>query len=92
MDDVLKIGERIANIRQAFNIREGVTAKDFKVPDRILGKPPLPDGPTAGKEIDLDVMREDYFREMDWDIETGKPSKAKLLELGLTNVAEAIWP
>jgi aldehyde:ferredoxin oxidoreductase len=51
----------------------------------------LPDGPTAGKEIDLEVMRQDYFREMDWDAETGKPSKSKLLELGLINAAEAIW-
>ena len=92
MDDVLKIGERIGNLRQAFNIREGVTTKDFKVPDRILGRPPLPDGPTAGNEVDLDVMRKDYFQAMDWDTESGKPSKTKLLEMGLTNVAEAIWP
>jgi aldehyde:ferredoxin oxidoreductase len=37
-------------------------------------------------------MRQDYFRAMDWDTESGKPSKAKLLDLGLKDVAEAIWP
>ena len=63
-----------------------------KVPDRILGDPPLADGPTVGNEIDLETMRQDYFQAMDWDTERGKPSKAKLLELGLKNVAKAIWP
>jgi aldehyde:ferredoxin oxidoreductase len=92
LDDVLRIGERIANIRQAFNIREGVTTKDYKFPGRILGQPPLPDGPTAGKTVDLDTLRREYFQQMDWDTETGKPSRAKLEELGLKDVAEALWP
>jgi len=75
-DDVFKIGERIGNIRQAFNIREGITTKDFKIPDRILGCPPLADGPNAGKEVDLATLRREYFIAMDWDSESGKPSKA----------------
>ena len=29
---------------------------------------------------------------MDWDAETGKPSKAKLLELGLDDIAAVLWP
>jgi hypothetical protein len=29
---------------------------------------------------------------MDWDVNTGKPSKEKLLELGLDNVAEVLYP
>jgi hypothetical protein len=29
---------------------------------------------------------------MDWDIHTGKPSRAKLLELGLDDVAGVLWP
>jgi len=92
LDDVLRIGERIANMRQAFNIREGITARDYRFPNRVLGHPPLPAGPTAGKEVDLDTLRRDYFTAMDWDPDTGKPSKAKLLELGLEDVAESIWP
>jgi aldehyde:ferredoxin oxidoreductase len=91
MDEVLKAGERINNIRQAFNIKEGLTVKDFKLPPRIIGNPPLPDGPTAGNQVDSKTMAHDYFQAMDWDIDTGKPSKAKLLELGLDDVAEAIW-
>jgi len=39
MDDVLKIGERIANIRMAFNIREGLNPIEISTPDRIMGIP-----------------------------------------------------
>ncbi len=35
-------------------------------------------------------MTHDYFQAMDWDIDTGKPSKDKLLEMGLDDVVEAI--
>ncbi len=92
MEAALKVGERINNLRQAFNIREGLTVKDFKIPGRILGNPPLPDGPTAGKQVDSKTMKKEYFQTLDWDVETGKPSKAKLVEMGLEDVAEAIWP
>jgi len=29
---------------------------------------------------------------MDWDLKTAKPSKKKLLELGLEDVAKVLWP
>ncbi|GAI58972.1 unnamed protein product, partial [marine sediment metagenome] len=34
MGELLKTGERISNLRQAFNIREGLNPLQFKVPDR----------------------------------------------------------
>ncbi|MBE9502334.1 MAG: aldehyde ferredoxin oxidoreductase, partial [Chloroflexi bacterium] len=92
IDDLLKIGERIANIRQAFNIREGISMRDFKMPNRVLGHPPLEAGPTAGREVDIETLLREYLAAMDWDPETGKPSRRKLLELGLKDVAEALWP
>jgi len=92
MDDVLKSGERIANIRQAFNIREGIDASDIKIPKRILGQPPLQAGATAGKVVDIDTLRGDFYQAMDWDLKTGKPGKSKLMELGLKSVAESLWP
>ena len=91
LDDVLKAGERIGNIRHAFNIREGIDINDIKIPQRILGRPPLSQGPTAGRAVDIDTLRQEYFQAMDWDITTGKPSKAKLIELGLEDVARVIY-
>lgn len=91
-EELLKTGERIANLRQAFNIREGLSPLKFKVPDRVLGKPPLKAGPLAGVTIDEDTMIKEYLTAMDWDLKTAKPSKSKLLELGLADVAKELWP
>ena len=45
--DSYKTGLRILNMRHAFNLREGLTPKDFKIPDRCVGNPPQPTGPVA---------------------------------------------
>jgi len=92
LDDLLKPGERIANIRQAFNIREGVMVSDFHVPNRVLGRPPMESGPVAGRSVDIESARRDYLVAMDWDPETGKPSKKKLEALGLDDIARDLWP
>ena len=44
-----------------------------------------------GVESSLTLNKE-YFNAMDWDLETAKPSKAKLPELELEDVAEELWP
>jgi len=89
---MLKTGERISNLRQAFNIREGLNPLKFRVPDRVLGIPPKKEGPLAGVTIDEDTMIKEYLTAMDWDLKTAKPSKKKLLELGLEDVAKVLWP
>jgi len=91
-DEMLMTGERISNLRQAFNIREGLNPLQFKVPDRIIGKPPKKEGPLAGITVDEDTLDREYLAAMDWDLKTAKPSKKKLLELGLEDVAKELWP
>jgi aldehyde:ferredoxin oxidoreductase len=90
MEEGLKTGERIANVRQAFNIREGFTPMDFKISGRPVGDPPLEDGPTANVTIDADTLRAEYFTAMDWDVETGKPNRSKLEKLGLHDIADEL--
>jgi len=85
-------GERIANIRQAFNIREGQNMLKFKIPDRIVGRPPKKEGPLEGVTLDQDLINREFLTAMDWDLESAKPSKAKLLELDLEDVAQELWP
>jgi len=91
--DMRVIGDRIATMRQAFNVRDGLKPSDFTYPDRVLGKPPLKSGPLAGvtieKQVNLQV--EEYFKSMDWDLKTGKPLRKKLIELGLEDVARDLW-
>jgi aldehyde:ferredoxin oxidoreductase len=84
-------GERIANLRQAFNIREGINSLQFEVPGRVIGQPPLSAGPTAGFTLDEKTIDREMLVEMDWDPQTTKPSRQKLVELGLGDVAAEIW-
>jgi aldehyde:ferredoxin oxidoreductase len=91
IDDLLKVGDRVASIRQAFNAREGISMVDFKIPGRVAGNPPPEAGPTAGRTVDFNTLLKDYFAARGWDIETGIPTKNKLIELGLEDVAKTLW-
>jgi len=90
-EEVLKAGERVDNIRQAFNIREGVKLP-FEFPDRMMGIPPKKVGPRAGITLKRDEIFSEYLTAMDWGLNSCKPSKEKLLELGLDDVARELWP
>jgi len=90
-EEILKTGERIDNMRQAFNIREGLKLP-FKFPDRMMGIPPKKVGPRAGVTLNKDEVFNEYLTAMDWALNSGKPSKKKLQELGLEDVAQELWP
>jgi len=93
IDDLLEIGDRIAAIRMAFTLREGINpVEDFKLPGRIIGHPPMTRGPQQWVEIDLNTMVREYLEAMDWDQTTARPSKKRLEQLGLADVAKVLWP
>ena len=83
MEELIRTGMRIQTLRQLFNVREGISPRDFVLPERVIGRPPLSDGPLKGVTIDIETLRAEYFREMDWDEKTGIPSDEKLRELSL---------
>jgi aldehyde:ferredoxin oxidoreductase len=92
VEELEKCGERIVAMRHVFGLREGDNPLKRFVHPRIPGIPPHEDGPLAG--ITLNVATEAYWNlgALDWDIETTKPGREKLLELGLDDVAEDLWP
>ena len=75
LEDLLTTGERIGNLRMAFNIREGVQLSDWKIPGRMIGDPPLKAGPLKDITIDLKTLTGEYFEKMGWDPKTGKSSQ-----------------
>jgi aldehyde:ferredoxin oxidoreductase len=77
----LKTGKRILTLRQAFNVREGISPDMFKLPKRVTV--PQQVGPAKGVELDFDAMKKSYFEAMGWDVKTGKPSDKTLAELGI---------
>ncbi len=90
-EDYLIAGERIQNVRQAFNAREGIRpAVDFRMAPRAAGDPPLTYGPVKGVRLDRARLNGDFCRAMGWDPATGIPTRAKLLELGLEEIAQAL--
>lgn len=83
-------GERIANLRHAFNLREGLNPREFAVPGRILGNPPFEEGPTAGITIDREKLVGAFLESMQWDQRSTYPSPSKLKELGIGYLAEML--
>ena len=90
LDEVRRVGERIANLRMAFEVREGNNPAQRKLPGRLIGEPPLSEGPNAGVRLDVETLQREFLEECGWDPATSKPSRAKLEELGLADVAAAI--
>ncbi len=92
IDELIQTGERITNIRHAFNLREGLNPLEYDIPGRIMGNPPPKEGPLAGVTVDEETLDREYLSAMDWDLKTTKPSRKKLEELGLEDVAQEILP
>jgi aldehyde:ferredoxin oxidoreductase len=91
-DDYLVIGERIYQLRHAFNVREGLNPiTDFRPHPRLFGAPPLSGGPARGITIDVDRLARSYYQIMHWDPETGKPAVEHLRNLGLEEVADTLY-
>ncbi|MFV1964713.1 MAG: aldehyde ferredoxin oxidoreductase family protein [Pirellulaceae bacterium] len=88
LDDVLVAGARIATLRMAFNLREGVRNVDFEFPGRAIGNPPLKEGPTADTTVNLDAQVCDYLQAMGWDQQSGVPTPETLTKLDLDFVID----
>jgi aldehyde:ferredoxin oxidoreductase len=92
-EDYLHIGERIQQLRHAFNIREGLNpCIDFRLHSRVSGHPPLDKGPAKGVSLDVDAMARAYYEAMGWELSSGLPDPARLERLGLHEVIEALHP
>ena len=91
MEEILQCGERIGVMRHVFTLREGDNPLNRKVHGRIIGRPPQKDGPLAAVTADIEAQVYWNLGSLDWDRLSAKPSRQKLLELGLDDVAEELW-
>ncbi|PWB75602.1 MAG: aldehyde ferredoxin oxidoreductase [Anaerolineales bacterium] len=89
VDDMMRFGERSWNLKRAINNRMGLTAANDRLPKGLLE--PFPDGGSAGFVPDIRGMLSAYYEARGWDPETGKPTRGKLIELGLEDVAQDLW-
>jgi aldehyde:ferredoxin oxidoreductase len=89
--DLHKAMERSWNLKKAFNIREGWTRDDDWLPGRWT-KDPMPEGGSKGayvKPEGLKEMIDAYYLARGWTPE-GLIPKAKLIELGLEDIADQV--
>ncbi len=87
-DELLKIGERICNLKHLFNLKCGWKREDAKLPPKI--RIPIPEGASKGSYISEEEEREmldDYFRARGWTKE-GKIPEEKLKELEIEEFAK----
>ncbi|MBI4339592.1 MAG: aldehyde ferredoxin oxidoreductase family protein [Chloroflexi bacterium] len=82
--EAIKLGERVATMDRAFNLREGLTSADDHLPKRFFS--PTPRGALKNTAINPDAMNQaihTFYGMMGWDRETGAPTDEKLQELGV---------
>ncbi len=87
--DMLRCGERGWNLKRAINHRLGLTRADDKLPKTWLE--PYKEGGAAGYIIPFDDMLSAYYVARGWDAQTGRPTKEKLISLGLDEAANDLW-
>jgi len=90
--ELMKLGERSINMARIFNHREGFTSKDDTLPEVFFQDfkgGPL-DGQGAINKKDFEKAIKLRYELMGWNADTGIPTPAKLIELGLDWLVEEV--
>jgi aldehyde:ferredoxin oxidoreductase len=90
-EELLVEDHRIATIRHVFTLREGINPLKRKVHPRIVGRPPLKNGPLAGVRADIEEQIYWSLGKLDWNRSTTVPSKKRLSELGMDDIARDFY-
>ncbi|MBI4333336.1 MAG: aldehyde ferredoxin oxidoreductase family protein [Chloroflexi bacterium] len=90
--ELMKSGERVFTLFKAYSVREGLTRKDDAWPDRFY-REPLPEGPARGAVLSREAvgrLLDEYYELRGWEKESGVPTRQKLNELGLHDIADEL--
>jgi len=79
-NELMKIGERIYNLERLIINKYGFDEKHDILPKRLLNEI-LPKGPAKGHVVELEKMKEEYYKLRGWV--NGRPTKEKLKELDI---------
>ncbi len=85
---LLTLGERIGILRRAYNNRVGFSREDDCLPKRALER--LDTSASAGQVPDLEYQLEEYYQARGLAPD-GRPTREKLLELGLDDVIQDLY-
>jgi aldehyde:ferredoxin oxidoreductase len=91
IEAMLAVGERATNLARVFNVREGFSARDDTLPERLFT--PLDAGALAGVAVPraaFAAAMQQLYRLKDWDPVTTAPSRARLRALEIEWVADLL--
>lgn len=95
--DLRKGGERIFNLSKLLNVREGFSREDDKPPEIWFQPMMSPEGKIELKDYydrkpihkeDVEKILDDYYKEREWNVDKGIPTRKKLIELGLAEIVK----
>ena len=89
LEEARTAAERIWNLIRAFAVREGYRREHDQLPPRFLEEP-IKTGPSSGMAITrqmLDDLLDQYYEFRGWDKKTGIPTRERLVQLGLEDIA-----
>jgi aldehyde:ferredoxin oxidoreductase len=85
--EMLDAGRRVVTLEKCFNVRQGATRADDRLPWRLMHE----ENPDAEGAIvppaQLNKMLDEYYTLHGWDLETSWPTRSTLETLGLHDVA-----
>jgi aldehyde:ferredoxin oxidoreductase len=87
--EIIRIGKRANSLSRLFNMREGLTVEDDRLPKRFTI--PYEEGPLKGiapTQEELASARSKYYECMGWDSQSGLPMEEELLSLNISWAAE----
>ncbi len=88
-EDLLTAGDRSINLKRVISNKLGLGREGDMLPKICLDA--LSEGGTAGIEPDMDLLLKEYYEYRGWDWGTGRPTKEKLMELGLDQAAQDLY-
>lgn len=89
-EEMMRVGERIYNLKRAFNFKHGMRKDEDRLPERLL-KEPLPSGGSRGSVAHLEALVKEYCDIRGWDPSSGKPKRTTLEALQMHDVADELW-
>jgi aldehyde:ferredoxin oxidoreductase len=95
VEEMWLAGERIENLRRAVTVkREDRTRKEETFPDMFFETKWSTGCPLGGlAQLDrskFEALKDRYYKLSGWDIKSGRPTRLKLEELGLKDVADEL--
>jgi len=85
-EEAMMAGRRIVTLERCFNMREGMSRVNDRIPWRMMNEVQQDLDPSLDPIVTqkkLDTMLDEYYRLHGWDSETGNPTEQTLQLLGL---------